>query len=110
MVNLNSPLIPRVMGSRFPNSALLWRCGAIMGQSSMHSAHFNLTSCYDLLVCLSFCNVVSVGMAASSIGTHALKGRSGITPDNVQTWLTASHYLVRSLTFQVGFICTINIV
>jgi len=62
-----SPLIPRAVASTFPSSGPLWRCGAVMA---------------------------ALGIAASSFGAHALKGRPNITPTNVQTWLTASHYLV----------------
>ena len=36
-----------------------------------------------------------MGVVAAAFGSHGLKKRPGITPDNIHAWETASHFSVR---------------
>ncbi|KAF9651894.1 DUF423-domain-containing protein [Thelephora ganbajun] len=48
------------------NSANIWRSGAVL---------------------------VAIGISAAAFGAHSLKGRPGMTPERVASWVTAANYM-----------------
>jgi len=81
MSSASSPLLPHATPS------FLWSSGAILGRLSTSS------QLYAMALNISR-STVAAGMTLGAFGTHALKGRPGITTDNVHAWGTATHYLV----------------
>ncbi|KIM67224.1 hypothetical protein SCLCIDRAFT_1210731 [Scleroderma citrinum Foug A] len=66
MSSASSPLLPHD-ATPFVTSSFLWSSGATL---------------------------VAAGMTLGAFGAHALKGRPGITADNVHAWDTATNYLI----------------
>ncbi|OSC99521.1 DUF423-domain-containing protein [Trametes coccinea BRFM310] len=62
----SSPLIPRA-ANVFPGPTLLWRTGAILA---------------------------AAGIVAGAFGSHGLQKKSGITPEKLHAWQTASSYAI----------------
>lgn len=44
----------------------------------------------------------AVGISAAAFGAHALKGRPGMTPERVDSWVRAANYMVRRLSEFTG--------
>ncbi|KAI9460935.1 hypothetical protein BJY52DRAFT_1261342 [Lactarius psammicola] len=66
--SLLTPLLSsRSSSGSFPSPSLLWRTGALF---------------------------VAAGMITGAFGTHTLKSKAGITPDQVAAFGTASHYAI----------------
>ncbi|KAI0361272.1 DUF423-domain-containing protein [Trametes cingulata] len=62
----STPLLPRALNV-FPGSSLLWRTGAVLA---------------------------AAGIIAGAFGSHGLQKRSGITPEKLHAWETASSYAI----------------
>ncbi|PCH33834.1 DUF423-domain-containing protein [Wolfiporia cocos MD-104 SS10] len=67
MPNSRTPLLPRSASDLRPNASRLWKTGAVLA---------------------------AFGMLTGAFGAHGLQKMSGITPESIRSWGTASHYLV----------------
>ena len=70
------------------NSANLWRSGAVLGEHTKYTRKDTNRSPR---------RPAAVGISAAAFGAHALKGRPGMTPERVASWVTAANYMVRTL-------------